>query len=539
MSGVGRNGRGIDDPGRPGPHDPEQGWYQPTDQDVLDMRGVDADLIPLGGPLPGDEEDGPEYLPPLPEPEIGSPRWQADRDDLAAVEEELAGRWPESRIEPSLDRITELMAVLGDPQHSYPVIHVAGTNGKTSVTRMIDALLRAFHQRTGRTTSPHLQSVTERVAIDGEPVSARVFVDTYRELQPYLELVDQRSVDAGGPRMSYFEVLTALAFAAFADAPVDVAVVETGMGGTWDATSVVRPSVSVVTPIGLDHTDYLGEDLATIAGEKAGIIKAGRQDEFLPRDPVAVIGRQEPEAMEVLLRRAVSTGAVVARYGREFEVVERRLAVGGQQLTVRGLAGEYPDVFLPLFGEHQAENAATALAAVEAYFGAGPGRALDPELVRAGFAAVDSPGRLERLSSSPTVLVDAAHNGHGGRALARAVTEEFDFRRLVAVVAMLDGKDADALLAALEPVVDEIVVTSNHSPRAMDLRTLAALAEDRFTAQRVHVVDTLSEAVEAALDLIGVPDPTVEDDISGVGVLVTGSVVTAGAARTLFGKDVG
>ncbi|HMT51394.1 MAG TPA: Mur ligase family protein, partial [Dietzia sp.] len=323
----------------------------------------------------------------------------------------------------------------------------------------------------------------------------------------------------------------------FADAPVDVAVVETGMGGTWDATNVVRPAVAVVTPVGLDHTDYLGEDLAAIAGEKAGIIQPGTEDELLPRDPIAVIGRQEPEAMEVLLRRAVEVGAVVARLGSEFDVVDRRLAVGGQLLTLRGLGGEYPEVFLPLFGEHQAENAATALAAVEAFFGAGPERSLDPELIRAGFAAVDSPGRLERLSSSPTVLVDAAHNGHGGRALAAAITSEFDFKRLVAVVAMLDGKDADAFLAALEPVVEEVVVTRAASPRAMDLDELTRIAEERFTAQRVHVVDSLPEALSAALDLVGVPDPTADDDVSGVGVLVTGSVVTAGAARDLFGKD--
>ncbi|MFN3338406.1 MAG: bifunctional tetrahydrofolate synthase/dihydrofolate synthase [Dietzia sp.] len=520
------------------PHDPDEGWDTPTEEDVAEMLGEEGLVsgVSLGGPLPGDE-DGDDHQEPRPIPEVGSPEWQADTAELAAVEEELATRWPETRLEPSLDRIAELTSVLGDPQHAYPVVHVAGTNGKTSVTRMIDALLRALHQRTGRNTSPHLQTVTERIALDGEPVTARLFVDTYRELKPYLELVDQRSESGGGPRMSYFEVLTAMAFTAFADAPVDVAVVETGMGGTWDATNVVRPAVAVVTPVGLDHTEYLGDDLATIAGEKAGIIQPGAEDELLPRDPIAVIGRQEPEAMEVLLRRAVEVGAVVARLGSEFDVVERRLAVGGQQLTLRGLGGEYPEVFLPLFGEHQAENAATALAAVEAFFGAGPDRSLDPELIRAGFAAVDNPGRLERLSSSPTVLVDAAHNGHGGRALAEAVTSEFDFKRLVAVVAMLDGKDADAFLAAIEPVVDEVVITRAGSPRAMALDELARIAEDRFTAQRVHVVDTLPDAISAALDLVGVPDPTAEDDVSGVGVLVTGSVVTAGAARSLFGKD--
>lgn len=279
-----------------------------------------------------------------------------DLAELTLVEAELDKRWPETKIEPSLTRIAALMDLLGSPQRSYPSIQIAGTNGKTSVSRMIDALLTRLHRRTGRTTSPHLQLATERISIDGAPVSPRTYVDTYRELEPYVAMIDAQSQAAGGPAMSKFEVTTAMAFAAFAEAPVDVAVVEVGLGGTWDATNVVDAQVAVVTPIGLDHTEYLGPDLATIAGEKAGIIKKAPDDGLVPRDTVAILAQQEPEVMEVLLRRAVEADAAVAREGAEFQVLARRIAVGGQQLELQGLGGVYTDIFLPLHGEHQADR---------------------------------------------------------------------------------------------------------------------------------------------------------------------------------------
>ncbi|MET7767314.1 folylpolyglutamate synthase/dihydrofolate synthase family protein [Nocardia sp. NPDC005366] len=454
---------------------------------------------------------------------------------MALVEAELDRRWPETKIEPSLTRIAALMDLLGSPQQNYPSIHVAGTNGKTSVTRMIDALLTALHRRTGRVTSPHLQLATERISIDNRPISPAAYVEVYRELQPYIELIDRQSADAGGPAMSKFEVLTGMAFAAFAEAPVDVAVVETGMGGTWDATNVVDGQVAVITPIGLDHTDYLGDDLATIAGEKAGIIKRAPES-LIPRDTVAVIAQQEPEAMEVLLRRAVEVDAAVAREGAEFRVLARQVAVGGQQLELQGLGGVYDEIFLPLHGEHQARNAALALAAVEAFFGAGAERQLDIEAVRAGFASVASPGRMERMRSAPTIFIDAAHNPAGARALAATLTAEFDFRKLVGVVGVLADKDAAGILDALEPVFDEIVVTDNGSPRAMDVDSLANLAVQRFGDERVVTAETLPDAVETA---IAIAEEVGEagEMVSGAGVVVTGSVVTAGAARALFGKN--
>ena len=272
--------------------------------------------------------------------------------------------------------------------------------------------------------------------------------------------------------MSKFEVVTAMAFAAFADAPIDVAVVEVGLGGRWDATNVINAPVAVITPIGIDHVDYLGDTVAEIAGEKAGIITK-QSDDLVPTDTVVVIARQPQDAMDVLLAQAVRADAAVAREDSEFAVLGRQVAVGGQLLELQGLGGTYTDVFLPLHGEHQAHNAVVALAAVEALFGAGAQRQLDIDAVRAGFAAVNSPGRLERMRSAPTVFIDAAHNPAGAAALAQALGEEFDFRFLVGVVSVMADKDVDGILAALESVLDQIVVTHNGSPRALDVETLA------------------------------------------------------------------
>jgi dihydrofolate synthase/folylpolyglutamate synthase len=466
---------------------------------------------------------------PLPPP---SP---VDLAELALVEAELDKRWPETKIEPSTARISALMDLLGSPQRAYPSIHVAGTNGKTSVTRMIDALLTAFHRRTGRTTSPHLQMATERISIDGRPISPRLYVDTYNEIAPFVDMIDAQSEAAGGPRMSKFEVVTAMAFAAFAEAPVEVAVIEVGLGGRWDATNVVDGEVAVITPIGLDHVEFLGDDLATIAGEKAGIIKKAPES-LVPRDTVAILAKQQPEVSEVLLRAAVQADAAVARAGSEFTVLGRQIAVGGQQLELQGLGGVYTDVFLPLHGEHQAHNASLALAAVEAFFGAGPDRQLDQDTVRGAFATMVNPGRLERVRNAPTVFLDAAHNPHGAAALAAALTDEFDFRKLVGVVSVMADKDVGAILDALEPVFDDIVVTHNGSARAMDVDALADIAVAKFGDERVVVASTLPDALETA---IGLAEEVAEpgEAVSGAGVVVTGSVVTVGAARTLFGKD--
>lgn len=459
-------------------------------------------------------------------------------DRLREVEREIAARRPEHQISPTLDRIAALVGLLGDPHRAFPVIHVTGTNGKTSMTRMIDTLLRERGLRTGRFTSPHLISMRERICVDGVPLAAGRFVELYDEILPYIQMVDGRQPAP----LSFFEVLTGMMFAAFADAPVDVAVIEVGMGGTWDATNVADGAVAVVGPVAMDHMNYLGDTIEAIAGEKAGIIKPGA---------VAVLAQQRLAAAEVLLARAASVGASVAREGIEFGVLAREMAVGGQQLALKGLRGTYTDVYLPLFGAHQAGNAACALAAVEAFAGVsesvavddgrseltlGPGLSsagLDPDLVRAGFAKVSSPGRLEVLRRSPTVLADAAHNPAGMAATVEALTESFGFSRVIGVFAVSEDKDVTGVLAELEPVLSAIVVTANSSPRSMPAQALAAVAQEVFGEDRVLVRDRLDDAIEAAVTLAD--EPAGGDAVPGAAaVLITGSVVTAGDARRLL-----
>ena len=436
---------------------------------------------------------------------------------LARVEAALNARIP-TRIVPGLDRIRDLLHLLGDPQQAYPSVHVAGTNGKTSTARMIDALLTAFGLRTGRTTSPHLSSVTERIAVDGVPLGGSAFAAAYDDVAPLVALTDQRHPDP----VSYYEVLTAMAFAHFADRPVDVAVVEVGLGGRWDATNVLDAPVVVVTPIGLDHQAYLGDTLAAIAAEKVAIVA---------EHATLVTALQEPPAADVIFHRAAEVGAQLLREGVDFGIVQRAVAVGGQQLTVRGRSGDYDEVELPLHGAYQASNAACALAAVEAFLGGSGGRAgqLDLELVREAFAGVSSPGRLEVLRTAPTVLVDAAHNPAGARAAAAALQEAFSFTRLIGVTAILADKDAAGILAELEPLLAEVVVTTNASPRALPADDLAAIAVEVFGADRVLVEPELPDAVEAAVGLAE------EEGLGGAGVLITGSIVTVAEARILLG----
>jgi len=453
----------------------------------------------------------------------------ADIDErLREVEREIFARRPEHQIDPTLDRIAMLASLLGDPQRSFQVVHVTGTNGKTSMARMIDSLLRERGLRTGRFTSPHLISVRERITIDGAPLSAERFIELYDEVLPYVQLTDERQPAP----LSFFEVLTGMMFAAFADAPVDVAVIEVGLGGRWDATNVADGAIAVIGPVAMDHMQYLGDTLEAIASEKAGIIKPGA---------VAILAQQQLAAAEVLLEQAASVGATVAREGIEFGVLAREMAVGGQQLVLQGLRGTYPEVYLPLFGAHQASNAVCSLAAVEA-FAAVAGEddpavslrstALDPDLVRAGFAKVSSPGRLEVLRRSPTVIADAAHNPAGMAVTLEALTEAFHFTRIIGVLAVSEDKDVAGLLEELEPLLSDIVVTANSSPRSMSVAELAEVAEDVFGEDRVLVRDRLDDALEAA---VGLADEQVGEELPGsAAVLVTGSVITAGDARRLL-----
>ena len=438
-----------------------------------------------------------------------------DQARVDAIEKALLARWPETRIAPTLDRISALVDILGSPQLSYPTIHVGGTNGKTTTSRMIDSLLFEMGLRTGRFTSPHLESYLERISINGQPIDAKELIFSFNDISPYLDLMDSKFENP----ISFFEAITALAFAAFAEHPIDVGVIEVGMGGQWDATNVVAADVSVITPIGLDHMEYLGSTISEIAATKAGIIK---EHGFI------VLAQQTPEAAVELLRRAAEVGADVAREGLEYSIDSRAIAVGGQLISITGLRGHYDDIFLPLHGKHQASNAAAALIAVEAFFGE---QDLDIDAVRAGFANVTSPGRCEVIHRDPTIILDAAHNPHGAKAIAETMQSEFTFDEVTGIVALMADKDALGILQALEPVMNLVIVTTNSSERSMNVADLSKLATQVFGADRVFAEETLEGAIDRA-----VKDSVRPLSDESLAILITGSVVTVGEARTAVRK---
>jgi dihydrofolate synthase/folylpolyglutamate synthase len=407
------------------------------------------------------------------------------------------------------------MDILGSPQLTYPTIHIAGTNGKTSTSRMIDSLLFATGMRTGRFTSPHLESYLERIAINGQSIDPKEIIFAYNDIAAYLDLMDEKFDNP----ISFFEAITALAFVAFAEHPIDVGVIEVGMGGTWDATNVIDADVSVVMPIDYDHMEYLGNTLSEIASTKAGVIKEGG---------FVVLAEQQPEAAVELLRRAAEVGADIAREGIEYELLSRAVAIGGQLISVKGINDTYEDIFIPLHGKHQALNAASALVAVEAFFGDQP---LDIESVRAGFAAVTSPGRCEIVHRDPTVILDAAHNPHGARALAETLESEFTFDEVIGVVAIFGDKDAAGVLKELEPILNSVIVTQSSSPRAMPVEELEKVAVSIFGNDRVFPVASLGAALDRAVEKAKRP---LTDE--SVGVVVAGSVVTVGESRTYLRK---
>jgi dihydrofolate synthase / folylpolyglutamate synthase len=441
----------------------------------------------------------------------------------AEVEDALLSRWPESRLDPTLDRIEAFTELLGDPQRAYPVIHLTGTNGKTSTARMVETLLRGLGLRTGRFTSPHLESMTERIVVDGEPLGEEEFVRAFNDVAPYTHLVD---AEHDHP-LSFFETVVGMAYAAFADAPVDVAVVEVGMGGAWDATNVADGAVAVLTPVAIDHASYLGDTVTKIAAEKVGIIKHGA---------VVVSAAQEDGVAAQIEERAAEVGATVAREGVDFGVRSRVPAVGGQLLSLQGLRGVYDEVFLPLYGAHQAQNAALALAAVEAFVG--PDEPLADEVVKDAFAEVTSPGRLEVVRRSPTIVLDAAHNPHGAAALVDALEDSFTFSPLIGVVGVMADKDYEGVLSALEPVFAHIVCTQNSTARALPAHELAEVARGIFGQDRVGEAASLVDAIDQATTLAEAGGVFGEGLGSG-GVLVTGSVITVGEARALLHRHSG
>lgn len=430
-------------------------------------------------------------------------------DAAQAAYEALLERAGEQAVEPRIEATRRAVELLGDPQRSFRVLHITGTNGKGSTARIADALLRAHGLRTGVLTSPHLERVNERIMIDGEPVSDEAFARGYEDIAPFLEMVDAELAEQGERRLTFFEAFTVLAFAVMADAPVDVAVLEVGMGGTWDSTNVADGDVAVITPIALDHTNRLGTTVEAIAKEKAGIIKP---------DAIVVAAEQQPEALAVLEARAEQVGARLLVEGRDFSVSQQQVAVGGQLIGVKGLAAEYLDQLVPLMGAHQGHNAALALVAVESFLGGGT-QPMTAEVLADGFAAVTSPGRLDTIGSDPLVVIDAAHNPHGAASLRAALGEYLGLERVTLVLGVLVGKDATGVLTELESVVDEVVVTQSTSERAMDADELAVQAVAVLGADRVLVEPDLETAVETARDA------AVDRDGA---VVVTGSITLLG-----------
>ena len=440
---------------------------------------------------------------------------------LGRVEEiyqQIIARVPEHQVQPTLDRVSETLDILGDPQDSYPSVHITGTNGKTSTTRMIDALLGAFGVRTGRFTSPHLVDVRERITIEGESISPDEFVRTWEDIAPYIEMVDRAHGETDGTKLSFFEVFTVMAFAAFADHPVDAAVVEVGMGGRWDATNVIDAGVGVIMPIAIDHEKWLGSTIREIAEEKAGIIKPGQ---------IVIVAKQQEEALRIIEERAAQVDAIVRLEGRDYEVLDRQLGVGGQMITVRTPAAVYEDVFVPLFGDYQASNAAAAIAAVEAFMG---GRALDAKVVEAGMLSATSPGRLQVVRHSPTIIVDAAHNPAGAHTLGESISEAFDFERVIGVYSAMGDKDIEGVLGEVEPYLDSIVITQMPGTRAKPAKEIAQIAREVFGSDRVDVQEDILEAIATAVNL----GESGDESAPATGVVVFGSVLLAGEVLRLM-----
>src|SRR6056297_1707674 len=417
---------------------------------------------------------------------------------------------------PDLDRITRLAELLGDPQLAYPSVHVTGTNGKGSVVRMVGSLCSAAGLSAGTYTSPHLQSVRERLSLAGRPISPARFAELHDELAPLAAIVDEQAAGTDpADHVTYFELLTAMAYWWFADLPVDVGVFEVGMGGRWDATNLVRGDVAVLNVVDVDHAE-LGSTPAQIAGEKVGIIKPGAH---------VITAAQRPDVDAVIDAAVAHAGATRWRMDRDIAVVDRQVAVGGQLVALRVGDRVVDDVLLPLFGPYQAHNAALALGAFAALTG-DAFAAMDDEVVRHGLGAVTIPGRLEVVHRDPTIVLDGAHNPHGARAAAAALAESFGFRELALVIACLEDKDIVGILHELRDVASHVVVTRAPSPRAASVAQMSAAASEVWggTGTVIETADDVDQALAIAMSVVR----------EGDGVLVAGSLHTVGAVRDRY-----
>lgn len=456
-----------------------------------------------------------------PDPAVQLANDTALESRVEEIYQQIIARAPEHKVQPSLERVQRALELLGDPQETYRSIHITGTNGKTSTARMIEAILREQGLRTGRFTSPHLNSVRERITIDGMQISRDDFIETWEEIEPFIEMVDEWSIARGGPRMSFFEVFTVMAYSAFAMAPVDVAVVEVGMGGLWDATNVINADVAVLMPVDLDHQKWLGNALEDIASEKLGILKPGK---------ILVSAEQKPQVRALIDERVRECSAQLFYYGEDFQTLSRDMAVGGQMISVQTPAHIYEDVPLAMLGQYQSLNAAAALMAIEAFFYGNP---LSDEVIEHALMSVRSPGRLEIVKGSPTFIVDAAHNPHGAVATVEALQEAFPGPR-VAVYSAYADKDIEGVLGIMEPAFEYVVVTEMPGERAADIDELAETARSVFGEDRVRVEPDLGNALSEAANLADTADP---DSLQPPSVTIMGSIMLAADARELLGAS--
>ncbi|MDO5026143.1 MAG: folylpolyglutamate synthase/dihydrofolate synthase family protein [Trueperella sp.] len=440
--------------------------------------------------------------------------------EVSRIYHDILTRAPEHKVQPSTQRVRDCLDLMGNPQLSYRAVHITGTNGKTSTARMVEALLRERGLHTGRFTSPHLTSVRERIVINGQAISREDFIQAWEDVAPFVEMVDQKSAAAGGPRMSFFEVFTVMAYQAFAFAPVDVAVVEVGMGGKWDATNVIDAEVSVLLPVAKDHEKWLGAELTDIATEKLGILSPGA---------TLVCAGQKPEVMELVYQRVQEQNAELVQFGKDIELLDREMAVGGQMIAVRTPAAVYEDVPVAMLGPYQGENAAVAIAAAEVFFGGG---AMPGEAVEHALMATSSPGRMEVAKNSPLIIVDAAHNPAGAEATRIALEESFPGPRVAVFSAMAD-KDVEAVLSVLEPAFEHLVVTQMDSDRAMDLAELETAAAQVFGPDRVDAEPQIDVAIMHAAELAqGLGGET----LAPPAVVIIGSILLAAQARLALGR---
>lgn len=402
------------------------------------------------------------------------------------VTNELIARQPENQIRPRLAPTKRAVEILGNPQENYGIIHITGTNGKTTTARLIERILREHGLRTGRLTSPHLVSINERIAIDGEPVEDEILARAYEETKPLLEIADAELVAQGEQPLTFFEAFTALAFQIFSDAPVDVLVLEVGMGGEWDSTNVADGDVAVFTSISIDHAKSLGNTVAEIAKTKSGIIK---------EKSLVVSSPQLPEAIEQI-RKVAKTAQGLFESGTEFILSQAKPDGSGTRFSVRGIAGNYENLWMPIIGEHQAENAATAIAAVESFLGAGQ-RPIGDEILRSALADATSPGRLQVVSKDPLIVLDGAHNPAGAKTLARAIEDHFGTSKALGLVSMLADKDARSTLSELLSVFEVLVISQVENARRMPAKELAAVARE-VGFKEIVVQENLEEALEYA-----------------------------------------